>query len=328
MMEVQSDKSMDLVVVDSEGKKVKHTKKKRTKSDGSSTSKKKESRRKALKRSASLNKMKFTKVVEEEDFSCSSESTMMETNIQESKKAQSDVVSLLSRVSTSSSAGRDKKALKDDTARANNEDPPKRKIKRKKSSRSKLHRSSSMTSLVKPDVHRQLKRSSSSRRLTKPKKAVSFKLSKKGSVKKEVCEFQRYSSDEIADVFFTAEELRSFRQDCLRVVGFFKKQRDYQGALQVLSQSHKSSVSQDQVEEACRLLLKHDAARGLEMHISETASSDVETYQYLLLEAAFNPKATSSSLRKESKPMTKASRHFATVLAEYDAQEAAVAHAC
>eukprot|EP00523_Entomoneis_sp_CCMP467_P013210 CAMPEP_0168790522 /NCGR_PEP_ID=MMETSP0725-20121227/13455_1 /TAXON_ID=265536 /ORGANISM="Amphiprora sp., Strain CCMP467" /LENGTH=278 /DNA_ID=CAMNT_0008840953 /DNA_START=20 /DNA_END=852 /DNA_ORIENTATION=+ len=153
------------------------------------------------------------------------------------------------------------------------------------------------------------------------KKAVTFKCNKKGKIKPKVKLYERHNP---LDAWWTDCELASFRESCIRVVESFQQEEDYLNALEVLYKAHLPVTSESSIDEASHLLAEHAAARGLEMHIGSIASPIMQKHQCTIAELADDLSVGAATLRKQSRVISKPSRVFATAMAEFDAQEAAV----
>ena len=158
---------------------------------------------------------------------------------------------------------------------------------------------------------------------SKSKKSVSFKLNKKGDIKTKVKEFEKCEPE---GVWWTSQELASFRQSCIGAVKAFEHEKGYVQALVYLySLAHHDESSEE--AQSVRHLKKrammqmaryYDDVRGLEMHIHPTASHEKEEYYYQMVDMAHEPGMTASCLKKASKHCTKGQKTFAGFLAELD----------
>jgi len=166
-------------------------------------------------------------------------------------------------------------------------------------------------------------------------KSVSFKCNKKGQIKTRVRTIAPYKRPH--DVWWSEDEMDSFRRKVREQVKEFENEHDYLWALATLYQSHRPHIMERDLERASQIFLAHHSvARGMETYISETAYGHVDHHQQQIIASTSNNKNNNkkkqpmnpSLLRRESRASSKASRMFAVAMAELDAQEAAVAYAC
>ena len=151
----------------------------------------------------------------------------------------------------------------------------------------------------------------------KVKKSVSFKVGKKGKIKPQIHEVCKFDAE---GVWWTPEELQSFRRECVELVGYYQEQKHYVQALNYLYKSSQDAkgYSSKLQNKAFLKMLAYDGARGMECHIHETASCLQDEYMIQMVDIASEPGMTPATLRRASRPITRAAARMARVMARYD----------
>lgn len=145
----------------------------------------------------------------------------------------------------------------------------------------------------------------------------------------EVHEFERNHNPNL--VWYTAIERQLIRKRCQFLVERYQFHRDLQWAINVFCNAgDEYLVSDRDIEEAQYIMASARGVRGLEGRVERT-SCEVQwilNHQMAVLDMAASPDKSDKELRKTSRSYSRQGAEFALALAEFDAQEAAVAYVC
>jgi hypothetical protein len=160
------------------------------------------------------------------------------------------------------------------------------------------------------------------------KKIVSFACNSDGDVKCLVKEFHReFRTTDCQELWWTEEEMLLIRQEYKNIVRFLRQDQEYLWALKIMYSANNGNVSDHDIEGACQILAESAEARGLERKVASISRELLNEHRHATL-AASNLSTNASIARRRSRMLSRLGGEFASALAEFDAQEAAVVYFC